>query len=1077
MPERVVLDGIYPPFGPSLYWALDAGNQAVDLSGNGRSGTAAGGLTLGGSSDAPPGLNGSTDFDGTDDRVTTTYTTRRNLCTNPSFETNTTGWTVFTGSFASVTGTQSTTWSAVGTGSVRLQATKDATATLREFLYFNPGSGTSGAPVTPSTAYTLSFRVNVVDATNLGVRAYVIWYTAAGATISQAGGTTVTTTGESEVSYSATSPSNAAFAAIAVSVQSSTSGDTLDMYVDRVLFEAASSQGAYFDGTGYFNTVGGTFTSDSGGQVGWLGTAHASASDKGALANGTVRSFAGWAYRDTSTSADTLVGANTSTFAFALSSGSGQANLTLNGYVASVNWANAWPGNAQWVHWALTFNEPTDTAELFINGASQGTKTLATQFAVSGSFQIAATGANDFFDGKQSAVAVYERGLTNGEIGALYELGAREYNRRPELDITPWIAEDGVDWGDAAIEAYMAEQRVGGAVVDYTIPNRQASMPLVIKDQGGTTFAAARTAIQAKAGLWQQRGGRIKRVIAGGGTVWADVVAADLKLSGSWLQSHMSADTGAGLVLETLPDWYGQEVALTDRTETSAAELIFTESTSGGGDFPLGDRVRIVVDEDDADTQRGLIWALRGRHHSAATTAAVAYEAEALANLDTATKVAKVGASGGTVVTHGTISTSWTPVVGTNIGGSTFLTHTGTYQVFARVFSTSGTAVDARWVYDVGDLVNPVENDAVNLHNGGTFHILDLGQMRLDPAPTGPHRWQGQVQARGQVGTEAFSVDRLWFANQDESAGVLQAPVNLVQGAVAFSARSEFNTESGAITGDTLAVGGVWTDSGSNDSDDFSVAGGVATRTSVTDTGPWPRLVHASTPTLTNTAIRVDLQTTDVTNACNMGFVLRRADANNFYVVYLQFAGGVVDIVDGWRLASSDFAGATRAGNFAAVTPSRFYTFAIVVVGSDVHAFFGEQGSPQHIVSWGVPELASSLTSGKAGLFDSRPGGVAATRTYDNFASWAPTPDAVLFASQSTELATTGITREDSGGTAFGPVSIVNGDLPRFPNRSSGGTVGVLLKASRGDLQFDSDPGIDDISARVYRTPSWLRVG
>ena len=79
-----------------------------------------------------------------------------------------------------------------------------------------------------------------------------------------------------------------------------------------------------------------------------------------------------------------------------------------------------------------------------------------------------------------------------------------------------------------------------------------------------------------------------------------------------------------------------------------------------------------------------------------------------------------------------------------------------------------------------------------------------------------------------------------------------------------------------------------------------------------------------------------------------------------------------------------------------------------------------------------------------------------------------------MYASQSMELATTGITREDSAGAVWVAVPGPYGDLPRMPNRSSAGTVEFMAKASRGDMRTLSDPGIDDISARIYRRPSYL---
>ena len=56
----------------------------------------------------------------------------------------------------------------------------------------------------------------------------------------------------------------------------------------------------------------------------------------------------------------------------------------------------------------------------------------------------------------------------------------------------------------------------------------------------------------------------------------------------------------------------------------------------------------------------------------------------------------------------------------------------------------------------------------------------------------------------------------------------------------------------------------------------------------------------------------------------------------------------------------------------------------------------------------------------------------------------------------------------------FVPVSGLYGDLPRMPNRAAAGTVEFMAKASRGDMQTLADPGIDDISAQIYRRPSFL---
>ena len=92
------------------------------------------------------------------------------------------------------------------------------------------------------------------------------------------------------------------------------------------------------------------------------------------------------------------------------------------------------------------------------------------------------------------------------------------------------------------------------------------------------------------------------------------------------------------------------------------------------------------------------------------------------------------------MVTHGTLLTSWTPVLNTGInygGGTIPLGHTGTNRVYGRVLSASGTLVQTRLVYDVGDMVYPSENPPRRLYDAR--HLPDHRLRRGPPRP-GAHR-------------------------------------------------------------------------------------------------------------------------------------------------------------------------------------------------------------------------------------------------------------------------------------------------------------------------------------------------
>jgi hypothetical protein len=292
-------------------------------------------------------------------------------------------------------------------------------------------------------------------------------------------------------------------------------------------------------------------------------------------------------------------------------------------------------------------------------------------------------------------------------------------------------------------------------------------------------------------------------------------------------------------------------------------------------------------------------------------------------------------------------------------------------------------------------------------------------------------------------------------------------------------ARSEFTTESGAITGDALLIGGNWTVSTGSDTDDFSVAAGVATRTSVSDSGAgvtWPgRVVTAGATAYAAITAGLDVKASAL-NGAALGVVTRCTDNDNMLVCFLQTLASAPPITNLYVYAIVGGT-ATLGVVYPQVSflPGQVARLSLSVDASGAweagfNGMFFLSGSHSALATGGA------LATGKVGIADYNVLATACTRTYDNFAASAFAPDAVCFASQSLELATQGITRKDSTGAAFGPVSIQTGDIPRMPNRSSAGVVEFFAKASRGDLQTITDPNIDDISVRVYRRASHLLI-
>jgi hypothetical protein len=138
-----------------------------------------------------------------------------------------------------------------------------------------------------------------------------------------------------------------------------------------------------------------------------------------AYAPDSLRTYQGIAVRSLTTKEDDLFSDTSgNVLMYCQSGGENVAFRTISGN-AQV-WAAAWPGTAVSVWWALTYNDNTHIAELFINGVSQGTKTLSTGFvAPGGDFVLGASGANGW-QGTLDEVSVYNGILTAAQIQAIY---------------------------------------------------------------------------------------------------------------------------------------------------------------------------------------------------------------------------------------------------------------------------------------------------------------------------------------------------------------------------------------------------------------------------------------------------------------------------------------------------------------------------------------------------------------------------------------------------------------------------------------------------------------------------------
>lgn len=145
--------------------------------------------------------------------------------------------------------------------------------------------------------------------------------------------------------------------------------------------------------------------------------------------NGGIQTFEGWAYRDVNTAYHHLFGdVGTSQHALRIDTGSNDVRFLPTAGAETI-WAGAWPGTAQWTHWALITDATADTAELFINGASISVKSFVWSWPAGGGFEAGARlNAVLPWNGKFSRIAIYPAALSAARIAAHYAARTNGYN-------------------------------------------------------------------------------------------------------------------------------------------------------------------------------------------------------------------------------------------------------------------------------------------------------------------------------------------------------------------------------------------------------------------------------------------------------------------------------------------------------------------------------------------------------------------------------------------------------------------------------------------------------------------------
>ncbi|HET9198223.1 MAG TPA: LamG-like jellyroll fold domain-containing protein [Solirubrobacterales bacterium] len=108
--------------------------------------------------------------------------------------------------------------------------------------------------------------------------------------------------------------------------------------------------------------------------------------------------------------------------------GTDNIRLTLNGFGTTATWEHAWPADEAWVHLVFVV-VPGGKATLYVNGVSQGEKTVSAYGGTAGNVRIShdngTGGLKGAFPGSLDEFAIYEGDLGAERIAVHYEAGSR----------------------------------------------------------------------------------------------------------------------------------------------------------------------------------------------------------------------------------------------------------------------------------------------------------------------------------------------------------------------------------------------------------------------------------------------------------------------------------------------------------------------------------------------------------------------------------------------------------------------------------------------------------------------------
>lgn len=420
--------------------------------------------------------------------------------------------------------------------------------------------------------------------------------------------------------------------------------------------------------------------------------------------------------------------------------------------------------------------------------------------------------------------------------------------------------------------------------------------------------------------------------------------------------------------------------------------------------------------------------------------------------------------------------------------------HVGPRRVKARIaFSqalatTSDPELYLRLVWHDGDGTyrqNPwvaLPASAADTGAQGKWYEVDLGTIAPTAAVAGTQQWEGRIEAKAvSSANTTLYVDYMVFMGAPSFKSRVPGFTSLA--GASLTAADEFNQAANNIDLPLAArLGGSW---GEASKGTATGANGLKTngtgtlfRTTAGDTHTYDGAQAFIGSNVGACAVQVDVSfqaAIDSSSNAQLGVLVRHNTVDRHLRAVLQpilqSPGGLelASLAVIKRVGGTDTVLFQSTGSISYRLVGVVYTpllFVDVAGNWTLYIMIGGSAPAKVASGWDADLAAGSGTidTGKVGIYDSQTWGTTNIRAYDNFLSYTPESNAVIYSGQTARLRDSDSFRMSAAGTVPGQMPNPEGPRMRIPPAGPRGlTSRLTLKARRNDADSEPDTNLTDV--------------